>query len=118
METGHFITKAEYGIGKWILFFGDAKVTGYTHQGYERREGLEDRWKANQKITSIANGLHQWFVLFSKSTSYYKQGYEASSSVENFEIKLKDRNAKEYRLVNLSQGWQLPLGNVKTREKI
>jgi len=64
VETGHFITKAEYGIGKWILFFGDAKVTGYTHQGYERREGLEDRWKANQKITSIANGLHQWFVLF------------------------------------------------------
>ncbi|KIM13400.1 MAG: hypothetical protein KU38_01760 [Sulfurovum sp. FS08-3] len=160
-KDGNFVTKVEYGLGKWIAFFANAQSTGYTHQGYERREeleefrlairerwrkgftlthveygegrwlgifskgknlykdqafnvrsywpdtvmGIEDRWRENQKITSIANGLHRWFVLFSKSTQYGKQGYEASSSVENFEIKLKERNAKGYRLIHLSEGW-------------
>jgi len=160
-KNGNFVTKVEYGLGKWIAFFANAKATGYSDQGYERRDdlkefrmeiherwkrgftlmnveygegrwlgifakgknlykdqalnvrsywpdtvvGIEDRWHENQKITAIANGLHRWFVLFTKTSSYGTQGYEAASSIENFERAVAKRNAQGYRLINLSQGW-------------
>ncbi|MEA2028020.1 MAG: hypothetical protein U9N49_03475, partial [Campylobacterota bacterium] len=160
-KNGNYVTKIEYGLGKWIAFFANKKDTGYSDQGYERREGveefryairdrwrkgftlvnveygegrwlgvfakgkklhkdqalnvrsywpdtiigIEDRWREGQKITSITNGLHRWFVLFSKNTGYGTQGYEAASTVENFERALQKRNAQGYRLIDLSQGW-------------
>ncbi|MBN2825141.1 MAG: hypothetical protein JXQ76_07460 [Campylobacterales bacterium] len=110
-RKGFTLTNVEYGEGRWVGIFTKGKNL-YKDQALNVRSywpdtviGIEDRWRENQKITSITNGLHRWFVLFSKTSGYGKQGYEASSSIENFELKLKNRNAKGYRLIDLSQGW-------------
>jgi hypothetical protein len=111
-KNGNYITKVEYGLGKWIAFFANAKSTGYTDQGYERREDLDEfrmalreRWKKGFTLVNVEYGEGRWLGIFAKGPKLYKdQAINVRSYWPDTIIGIEDRWAENQKITTIANG--------------